>query len=170
MSFDHKSYRFQWSAFEAELSQLLLRALARNDPGSLEQFIDANVLHCSTPWEGEPLDSDWRSLLDTSDVQALGDLALTKFYDPKDDFGINGKWLSLSETLPPEQQAALTGSIFGPPGTQFDPGQMGSYFQHPRQVLESARALASIQDENVIQYRQALEAIGRDGDGVYVTF
>jgi hypothetical protein len=170
MSFDHKAYRFDWSRFQAELAPVLLRALQDDDAEPLARFVDANLAACSSPYDGEPLDADWRDALEARDVQELADFALTCFYKPADSLGLGDAWLALSESLAPGAQAALLGTPFGPEGRLFDPGRQGSYFQSAAQLRESSAALGGAEDADLARFRQDMDRIAGDGEGLYVTF
>jgi hypothetical protein len=45
----------------------------------LGAFIDAHRIELRDPYEGEPLSEDWRSRLESGEVQELGDIALTQY-------------------------------------------------------------------------------------------
>jgi hypothetical protein len=113
MSMEHKAFAFHWVAFERELLPSLLRALEENETESLATFIDANMSQLVHPSEETPLDENWRSLLDHGDIQELGDLAITKYYKPADDFGLGAKWITIEGVLPKGARDALLGRPLG---------------------------------------------------------
>jgi hypothetical protein len=100
MSFDHKAFAFEWTSFHSEMAELLGRALRSGDPSSLEKFIDSNISACSSPYDGEKLDADWRKALEVGGLQEIADFALTKYYDPAADHGLHEEWADIESGLP----------------------------------------------------------------------
>jgi hypothetical protein len=149
---------------------VLLRALATAEPAELSRFVDSNLDRCANPHEGAGLDANWRAGLGAADVQEVADFALTAFYDPSADCGIAEDWLSLSETLTPEAQAALLGSSLRVHEVSFDPGRMGSYFQTAAEAERSLAVLSSATSEHLQAYVSLLREAVRSGRGLYVTF
>jgi hypothetical protein len=170
MAMDHKAYAFNWSGFVGELLELLSSSLETGDPSGLLWYIDANRSYLRDPYEGDPLVEDWRDQLESGDVQELGDLALTRFYDPSESCGLSDGWLLLNEQLPKAAQSALLGRTVGAVDALFDPGRMGSYFQTPEDVRESLDVLAIVERTEVAEYCQLLESCRVAGLGLYVTF
>ena len=180
MSMLHKAYAFDWSAFARdELHNILLDALSSGDERGLIRYIEANRDHIKDRYEGGPLSDDWKDRLGNYDVHEFGDFALTRFYDPMEDYGIDHYWLDLDfEHLPEPDQAALLGTPFGPRGAYFDPGRQGSYFQSPQEVVRSHTRLQRIdlsnmdrdQRESWEQFKKLLEECAKAGSGLYVTF
>jgi hypothetical protein len=164
----HKAYEFDWAGFERELAPLLREVLGNNDVEKLAEFVDRNREQCRDLSFGEPLTEAWRSDLTAYDVQQVGDLALTKYYDPLEDFGLAESWMSLSDQLPAEETRALIGEPFGAASVYFDPGYQGSYFQTPAVVRASAHALSGKPDLN--PFLELLERAAKNGKGLYVTF
>ena len=115
MSMKHKAYAFDWSAFARDkLHDILLDALSSGDERGLIRYIDANRDYIKDPYEGGPLSDDWKDSLGNYDVHEFGDFALTRFYDPMENYGIDHYWLDLDfEHLPEEGQAALLGTPLG---------------------------------------------------------
>ncbi len=170
MSFSHKAYEFDWEAFRAELAPVLNRCLADSQAQPLIDFVNRHRESVSDPYEGEPLDADWEDRLEIADVQELADYALTRYYDPTSDCGLAEAWMDLEATLDGDSRRALFGEAFGPPGHPFDPGKMGSYFQSPDAVKESAIVLQRQGTAGLRGYLRLLEAASRANKGVYVTF
>lgn len=170
MSFDHKAYEFDWTKFEVELGPVLRAALETGDASVLEYFLQVHVTACKNPYDGTPLDNDWREQLSVGDIQEIGDFALTKYYEPSDDFGLHESWVELSSSLSTAQQKALLGQAFGPLGTPFDPGRQGSYLQPPLMVAESLDLLTSVPNMEIRTFRGTLSAVVKRMKGVYVTF
>jgi hypothetical protein len=170
MPMEHKAYAFDWSAFEFDLHPLLDDALTANATAELEAFIDQHRAKLTDPYEGEPLQTDWRDTLGNRDVHEYGDYALTRFYDPADSWGIGYAWARLSGKLPEPAARALLGFPIGPAENLFDPGRYGSYFQTPRQVRESLTALQPHGCPALVRYLELLERCVAERRGVYVTF
>jgi hypothetical protein len=92
----------------------------------LGAFIEARWTEVRDPYEGEPLSEDWRSRLESGDVQELGDVALTQYYRPGDHQGLGAAWVAIDEAADTRIEAALLGRAIGPESKPFDPGRMGS--------------------------------------------
>jgi hypothetical protein len=113
---------------------------------------------------------------DRTDVQRLGDVALTRFYDPAADEGLLYAWLPHVEGLPPAVRRALLGTPVGGGGRLFDPGRMGSYFQSPAQARDAAAVLRGAgldvgeDADEFARYTRLVERCAADGPGLYVTF
>jgi hypothetical protein len=106
-------------------------------------------------------------------------LALTKYYDPNDDIGVNGDWMELDDILDPHGVWAL---LLGKPlgsrdaGGYFDPGKMGSYFQTESDVRDNLGRLEQFERqhpelvEQMQPVRAMLERAAHVGRGLYATF
>jgi hypothetical protein len=175
----HKAYAFDWSAFvRDELHNILLDALSSADERGLIRYIEANRDYIQDPYRGGPLSDDWKDELANYDVHEFGDFALTRFYDPMEDYGVEYDWLDLVEHLPEADLTALLGTPFGSPRAHFDPGRQGSYFQTPQEVVRSLARVQRIdlsnmdedQRESWPQFEKLLEECAKAGTGLYVTF
>lgn len=167
---EHRAFAFDWTAFEADLLPLIVSALEADDGRPLASYIDAHHRELRDPYEGDPLPSDWRTLLENGDAQELADFALTRYYRPGDDWGLGPAWHAIDEAATPEVRAALLGSPIGPEGYPFDPGSMGSYFQRPSEVKHSAAVLAEVSLPGLSELRSLLGQCIGERRGVYVTF
>jgi hypothetical protein len=181
MSMSHKAYAFDWLRFERnELSRVLWHALETSNPAALRSYITAHVDELKDPYEGEPLDLAWEEKLENRDVHEYGDYALTRFYDPAEDWGsIAAQWRAIDGRLSTDaDRSALLGTPFGPPGNYFDPGRQGSYFQTPEEIAESLSRvrqfstadLEEYQEESLKRFEQLLKQCAADHRGLYVTF
>jgi hypothetical protein len=179
VSMMHKAYAFDWSAFARdELHDILLDALSSGDERGLIRYIDANRGYIKDRYRGGPLSDDWQDGLGNYDVHEFGDFALTRFYDPVEEYGVAHDYLDLAEHLPEADLIALLGMPFGPPGAYFDPGRQGSYFQTTREVVRSLARVQRIelsnmdedQRESWPQFKKLLEECAKAGSGLYVTF
>jgi hypothetical protein len=120
---EHKAYAFDWTRFEFELHPLLVEALTTDETAKLEAFIDQHLVELTDPYEGEPLSTDWRDTLENRDVHEYGDYALTRYYDPADNWGIGYAWTQLSDELPEPAANAMLGFAIGPAKNLFNPGR-----------------------------------------------
>ena len=170
MSMCHKAYILDSVGFSAELRPLLEDCLSSSDVTALMAFVDAQRAHLTLPSEATPLPATWREDLEQGDVQEVGDLALTKYYDADDDCGIREYWRDVHEKLAPEVGAALLGEPLESNGGLFDPGRMGSYFQSPEGVRHSGRLLQGIQLPELRSFQALLSRAEANGQGLYVTF
>jgi hypothetical protein len=175
----HKAYSFDWSRFECdELHGALWEALTTGDSAGLIRYIEAHRADVKDPYAGEPPGEDWQEMLENRDVHEYGDFALTRFYDPAEDCGLWDQWRDLDERLPQADRTALLGVPFGPPDAYFDPGRLGSYFQTPRQVVQSLARVRQVrlpdmeehERESLQQFEDLLAECAELRFGIYVTF
>jgi len=170
MSMCHKAYLFDWRAFQSELAPLLWKSLTDNDAAPLMRFIGAHWVVLVDPYEGEPLESHWADQLDVRDVHVIADFALTKYYDPRQDYGIGDAWFRIERSLAEAQKAALLGLAFGPTQNHFDPGRMGAYFQDDDECRRSWHLLFSVRDSAMNGFVALLHDAAESSNGIYVTF
>jgi hypothetical protein len=171
VSFDHKAFSFDWSSFQNELAPILTRALSAEEAAAVAAFVDSHLDSCSSPYDGEPLDTRWQETLENGDIQEVADFALTKYYDPSADHGLNGSWADVESSMAPLARAALLGSPFvAAAGALFDPGRMGSYFQSPEQVCASLETLRKLASPELSAFVEFLAVVVADSQGLYVTF
>ena len=170
MSFHHRAFQFEWESFFSELAPLLAQALTQDSVESLRLFVEGNLHHCSSPYDGEPLDADWLSSMEVGDIQEYADFALTKYYEPANDFGVGSVWQELTDSLVPRQRKALLGEPFGPASQLFDPGRQGSYFQTPLEIKQSIQSLANSGRTELAAFHKSLLSVASNGKGLYVTF
>ena len=171
MSMEHKAYEFDWRAFDVDLRDGLIDALESNNTAGLTSYIDDNIHQLADPYEGTPLETEWRSQLENpDDIHELGDYALTRFYDPTAESGVGDAWLDLDESLPEQCRNAMLGKTVGPKNNPFDPGRMGSYFQSPDGVIQSLDDLSAVDDARLADYLSLLGICRSKNRGVYVTF
>jgi hypothetical protein len=178
MSFDHKAFVFDYEAFANQLSGILKDALANSDIGALKGFIEDNKEFLKDPYEGEPLDDSWETMIETPDAHQYGDFALTKFYNPSDDIGLGDDWERLEQLLEAEtgKGAMVLGTPFGPPGETFDPGKMGAYFQTEDEAQAHLQMLKNLLKEkpklsdSLSAFIKMLEQAVEQKKGLYVAF
>lgn len=176
---DHKAFAFDHRGFAEGLRGQLLEAMRTGDCEPLRALIDREPSAYQHPDEPGPLDPEWESIIGTNDVHALGDVALTKYYEPMDDIGVDGDWMALDDILVRfGMRALLLGEPLGSreAGGYFDPGKMGSYFQTEADVRSNLRRLdeARRQHPDLVEktrsVRAMLERAAQAGRGIYATF
>ncbi len=172
----HKAFALDWNGFDRLLRPIFVRALQSDDTSELIGFIETHREQLCDPDEQTPLSADWQAGVGLGDVQRLADFALTRFYDPANDDGLGYGWLPHFDALPLSVQRATLGETVGEGNRLFDPGRLGSYFQSPVQVQESAKAMAAIEldvgeeAEEFDRFAALLARCATGGFGLYVTF
>jgi hypothetical protein len=180
----HHAYAFDLYAFARdELRSILLEALSSGDTSGLIRYIEANRDHLKDRDEGGPLSDnwqDWQDVLVNLDVQELGGIALTRFFDPLEDGGLMDAWLAIYEHLSEADRAALLGTPLRSSDVYFDPSGLGAFFQTPQQVVKSLARVQRIElpdvrfkevlDESLEQFKELLKECAEAGNGLYVTF
>jgi len=171
MSIEHKAWLLNYELFSDELADILFHALDFGETQILEGFIDQYHGSMTDLWTWKPLRQDWqevlRKRLGTLDVLSLGDIALTRYYDPTDDVGLSygfdalGKYLNSVADLRHIADALIGGYWFGPKGKRFDPGGMGTGFVSLEQAREHLALLAEtrpspIPEPDSIVYQECL--------------
>jgi hypothetical protein len=172
----HRAFLFDFVGFQSELAATLEDALRSGSPASLIRFVDERRSSLRDPYEGESLPDDWQHLVDSTDPQQVGDVALTKYYNPKDDRGLGPTWEATADSV--ERIATslgfspVLGRTIGPPGRPFDPGKMGAYFLSPADVENALQAIASsaIPTGRIDSLVQLLMDAKTKTLGVFVTF
>lgn len=183
MTMDHKAYKLDYDGFQRELAPILSKALETGEAKELRTFVERNFAHLKDPNEGGPLGPNWHELVEPPlpnrpdlELQLWGDLALTKYYDPSQDFGLSTEWQEAEEHL---QVAGVdpTPIVLGQPlqadGRYFDPGLQGAYFQSPRDVRYALASLDCSAFQECAPLREWLELLrsaAAAGAGLYVTF
>jgi hypothetical protein len=180
MSMDHKAYQLDYEPFVSELAPLLARALQTGNVDELKAFVERNFSQLKHPAEGDPLGPDWRALVESGEpnleVQRWADLALTKYYDPSADEGLNAEWEDLDDELQAagiDASRVVLGRTLGADGNVFDPGRQGAYFQSPEDVRDALQLLegVTVEEEDVLdQWREILQSAAQRGKGLYVRF
>lgn len=176
MAMLHKAFMFDFAGFEAELKATLVGSLLSGETEPLKTFIEENMRFLEHPDGEGPLQDEWREQIPAEDVHAYGDVALTKYYDPEGDIGLDEDWQELQDILAEyiSDESPILGLPLGPPGNVFDPGRMGSYFQSESDVVRNLAFLGSL-DEKIFRETssEAIEMLtiaSRGGKGLYVTF
>ena len=168
----HKAFVFAFDEFKYELEKPLFLALETGGLAGIFDFIYANLDLLKHPDDHDPIDETWQQKYMCEDAHQLGDIALTKFYNPEDDIGLDYSWVDVNKALSqvPHKISPVLGVPFGPKNNQFDPGKMGSYFQDTVMIESSLKSLESFRslEHDFDALVEMLEA-GR-GKGLYITF
>ena len=173
---EHRAFVFHFGTFEVELKPILIDGLATGNCSELRCFIQDNLEFLSDPYEGEPLNSSWESMIEFPDAHQYGDFALTRYYRPDQDIGLGYYWEVLQEKVAgivKSGESPILGFTVGPTEVPFDPGKMGTYFQTSslaRDNLRKLEALSAGQDpvwESAIKMLAAAVNVQR---GLMITF
>jgi len=128
-------------------------------------------LDAETAYSETTLDPDSAlAVLERGDAHELGDLALTKYYDPAEDQGLQEHWLAIEGGMPAPLRPSLLGASFGPTSNYFDPGRMGSYFQTSEMAAESCERLLGRPEREMESFMELLVHVIQSSRGLYVTF
>jgi hypothetical protein len=166
---EHRAYAFDWESFDASLRPMLEYALSNRSRDILVDFINRNRGQLVDPYDFLPLPPSWHLLMENqNDIHTLGDFCLTRYYDRSTDRGLGERFESVAESMPENHTACLCGYVIGNEISPFDPGGMGSFFQRPRDVMESRSTLAKYQDQ-LADFLDLLDDCIADSLGLYVT-
>lgn len=166
---EHKAYKFEINGFNSDLKPILLNALSSGDIERLKEFVNKNIIHCSFPWSAEPLPINWEQELEFGDVHEIGDLAITKYYNPDELQGLSYEYIDLTDRYD-EIDKLLLGSPLGIGENNFDPGKMGSYFLSQKEALRTANELKAYKEQVLLSYSEFLLKCVEVDFGVYITF
>jgi len=172
---EHKAFCFDFQAFDSELRPILEEALSSGECGRLVRFVQDHLSDLTDPYEGDPLEDDWESLIEEADAHQYGDFALTKYYDATADIGLGRAWDEIQDGIddhPELTDSPILGSVVGPRVEPFDPGKMGSYFQSEAQVRKNRQFLTALGKDSDA-FRQAIHMLRQAEEankGLYVTF
>ena len=182
---EHKAFILDYNAFIEELSDSLKKALLTGDLEFIIDFINMNINSLKDPYEGQPLDYSWETMIELKDTHQYGDFALTKFYSPAQSIGLGYEWQDIQNVLSSELDGTslymIIGQPFGSENHYFDPGKMGSYFQSPDRVKNNLQILDDLlklklkkPDELLISKLRKFMAMFQQAvaseKGLYITF
>jgi hypothetical protein len=169
----HKAFAFDWRAFELDpLHAVLLSALQTNSTIELQKYIDEWRATIKNPYDGLPLAHGWRGGLEYGDVHELGDVALTRFYQPDADFGLGEQWGEAEARLLGAERDRFLGSPIGRDGLLFDPGRQGAYFHASGDVNDFLCLVTKLDtgDGLFSHFKESLRCCPTLGLGLYQTF
>ncbi|UBF30181.1 hypothetical protein K9N68_39270 (plasmid) [Kovacikia minuta CCNUW1] len=179
MSMIHKAYVFAYDEFTKELSEILEASLTTNNCEDLIGFIKRNITLLKNPNDWIPLTDAWEASVEPKDAHQYGNVALTKFYNPLEDIGLEYSWMDVDDLLQEElfwRKSIILGHPVGSKNNYFDPGKLGSYFQSPERVLENLDVLKDLLQTkpdlrtSLNQVEVMLQEPARLEKGLYVTF
>ncbi len=178
MSMDHSAFLLDYQKFSRELRPILVKALQDQNALILMQWIANHRDQLVDPYEGEPLEPDWEQKLPGKTVHIYGDFALTKYYDPLDNIGLEYEWVEIGEYLEKvgSREAIILGTPLGSERDPFDPGGMGSYFQTEATVRKNLAEVEQLMRANpsgldkLQPVATMLRAAVTAERGLYVTF
>jgi hypothetical protein len=172
MSMEHQAFVFNYDSFQQELAPVLYAALQTGSIDALIAFIHAHRAALRRPDEGDPLLDDWESIARAEGVDRAGEVALTKYYDPLRDIGLNYDWQELSHLFP--DPAMLLGVPFGPPNHLFDPAKMGAWLQSPIMAQKHLAVVQELSARNpaldLAKCQRMFETPAQSQMGLYVKF
>ena len=99
----HKAYVFDYDNFTLQLCPTLIDALKNNNKENLINFIQHNIETLKDPDNISTADEVWQKIRQGGNINELGDLALTKFYAPDEDIGLNYEWWNIERILKTEK-------------------------------------------------------------------
>jgi len=174
---DHKAFLFDWKAFDKELRPILYEALESNSTRALADYVAANFEDLTDPYEGQPLAFNWCAHTEQGDPHKLGDLALTRYYNPADDIGLGSDWQEAQSVVSMKWPLAtwpMLGNPLGPRDRPFDPGRMGSYFQDQdiveRNLKLTTELFSPIENRLISRLIDMLSVAEVAKKGLYITF
>ncbi len=175
---EHKAFLLNYQLFENELIHIIEKALVVDDYKELKSFVNENIKDLKDPYEGEPLELDWESLIEEKDPHQYCDFALTKYYNPLEDIGLGYEWDESNDYIMNNLKidySPVLGNTLGPKNNYFDPGKIGAYFQsvdivkHNLLVVRDLRDSLSndkLLDPAIAMLSKAIE----HNAGLYITF
>jgi hypothetical protein len=180
MPVEHRAFLFNWTAFNEDLRVILEPALYSGDIDELIAFIRQHMVNLRDPYSRQRLEGDWETKLRFRDVQELGDVAMTEYYDPRADIGLGVESERLEELYdafginPAFAMVPVLGAILGPDDNPFDPGRLGSYFQTPEHVVGNHLFLTQRAEKmDILELDAAITMLNRAAlanMGLYITF
>ena len=170
----HKAYVFDGELWGTEAASLICAAL-NGQPTALRIFVHQHSNELKHPDTGEEMSLDWTAL-SKLDAHELGNIAITRYYDPNADVGLGEAWMRVDSLLPRDLRILALGKPLVSGETAFDPGKMGAYFQS-FDLVEYNRDSAKLElkhhpvlSEALTPIIQMLEVAIRAKKGLYVTF
>jgi len=163
---EHKAFVFHFEEFDRDLRPILELSLRTNDSRALIQFVREHQPSIRDPFEGNPIDDDWLTQVETPDAHQVGDYALTRYYDPGSDIGLGYEWVNLNNEL----RTLSLGSPIGPIENVFDPGKMGSYFQSREDLRLNYEDVRGCSEQSAGKLLAMYELALQTDTGLYVTF
>jgi hypothetical protein len=174
----HKAYTFNYESFKKELEPILLRSLNNGNNSEIKEFMKNRFSQLTDPYEGNPLSDDWENQLIAKDPHQYGNIALTYYYDPKEDIGLDYDWVDFSEYFEAKfgnRMSPILGFKIGTEERDFDPGKLGSFFQSPEIVKSHLKLIQILKNKDpkfelLSQVEEMLLKAAKKDTGLYATF
>lgn len=130
MSMEHKAYLFDMAVYHKYIEKILDKCCKEKDILEAEMYIDEHWNELYSPYTGENLNAEWKSILMTSSMQEYFDILLTACYDFETDIGLGYAWDGVNETLKQLNfmnniEKCVIGRRIMFHGITIDPGAMG---------------------------------------------
>ncbi|WP_026503736.1 hypothetical protein [Butyrivibrio sp. NC3005] len=126
---EHRAFLFDTDLFDRECRDLILNSGVKDEPGTVKKFVEDNSKRIKSPYWGDDIDQDWEDEMETKDVQEYADFAMTAYYNPSDDIGLEEQWDIVLEALNrlgfEQAQEAVLGKTVSKDGFTLDPGRCG---------------------------------------------
>ena len=177
----HKAFIFDYDNFKSQLKEILINSLLTKQKWDLIKFIKHNFPEIKDPDLGFPLDQTWEELTSKTDIYEFADFALTKFYEPANDIGLNSEWQETQEALKDifeivESDNIIWGDPIGMNNIYFRPKKKGSYFQTPQQILSNVELVNKCLEKRPEYFHNLkyllfmLKSAANYQKGLYITF
>ena len=177
----HKAFIFDYDSFRSQLKEILITSLLTKQKWDLIKFIEYNFREIKDPDFGFPLDHNWEEMTLKNDVCEFANFALTKFYEPANDIGLNDEWQGTKEALNDifkvgESDNIILGNPIGMNNVYFNPKQTGSYFQTPEQILSNIEIVSKCLEKKPEYFHNLkyllfmLKSAANYQQGLYITF
>lgn len=181
MQLKHQAFIFDYDNFKSQLCETLLNSLLTKQKWDLIKFITRNFREIKDPDRGFPIDETWEELTSRTDICEFANVALTKFYDPANDIGLNSEWQETKEALKGifeivESDNIILGDPIGMNNIYFDPKRTGSYFQSPQQILGNIEIVSKCLEKKPEYFHDLkyllfmLKSAANYQQGLYITF
>jgi hypothetical protein len=157
----HRAYIFDWPSFENELLPAIAAGL-EGDVDSLKAFVADQRGLLVDPATAEPL-GDLE--LEAADVDRLGQIAMTRFYDPTADHGLGRAWDELVSSLSDEELKLLLGEPVKVARRTFCEGTV---FQSNGRVRISYKKLRELDRPELRSFARTLRIAGVSQRGLMV--
>ena len=181
MAMKHKAFIFDYDNFASQLKEILINSLLTKQKWDLIKFIQHNFREIKDPDQGCPLDQTWEELTSRNNVCEFADFALTKFYEPANNIGLNSEWQETKEALKDifeivESDNIILGDLVGMNNIYFNPKKTGSYFQTPQQIVSNIEIVNQCLEKKPEYFHDLkyllfmLKSAANYQKGLYITF
>ncbi len=158
---EHRAFIFDWPTFEKELLPALAAGL-EGDRGPLEEFVAEQRGLLVDPSTAEPVNG---LQLETVGVDRLGEIAMTRYYDPTADHGFGAQWDAIEGSLGEQERALLLGEPISVAGRTFSEGTV---FQSNGRVRLSYKRVRELDRPELRAFGRTLRIAGVSQRGLMV--